>query len=233
MNSYFKRPDLTAFLAISLALSLAAAAVPVLAAPGSPASEAVKLTKLTRNDLKGLGPSESYLKVHDFILQAQSINDVKPLLAPEAMKKEVPPEMEGEMFKFMKSMMNPRVKITSESIDGDQAVLTAVPLEQSAMDKGMKEGLANMASMFKDALGEAGLKPENPGDASTKGPATVKEVTRGTITMRKEDGVWLQVKESWKTTIGESADSEKQEDKAPPEQARAEASADPDSAPAE
>lgn len=225
MNSLFKRPVLTALLAISLA-----AAAPVAAAPESPLSEPVKLTK---NDLKGLSPSDSYLKVHDFILQARSINDVKPLLAPEAMKKseDMPPEMEDQMFKLMKSMMNPRVKITSESIDGDNAVLTAVPLEQSAMDKGMKEGLANMANMFKDALGEAGLKPENAKDAREE--MKEKEVTKGTITMRKEDGVWLQVKESWKTTIGESANSDKPEGQAPPDQARAEASADQDSAPAE
>lgn len=226
MNSLFKRPVLTALLAISLA-----AAAPVAAAPESPLSEPVKLTK---NDLKGLSPSDSYLKVHDFILQARSINDVKPLLAPEAMKKseDMPPEMEDQMFKLMKSMMNPRVKITSESIDGDNAVLTAVPLEQSAMDKGMKEGLANMANMFKDALGEAGLKPESAKDAREE-MAKEKEVTKGTITMRKEDGVWLQVKESWKTTIGESADSDKPKGQAPPDQARAEASADQDSAPAE
>lgn len=190
-----------------------------MAAPESAVSEAAKLTK---NDLKGLSPSESYLKVHDFILQAQSINDVKPLLTADAMKndKDMPPEMEGEMFKLMKSMMNPRVKITSESIDGDQAVLTAVPLEQSAMDKGMKEGLANMANMFKDALGEAGLKPENAKDAREE-IAREKEVTTGTITMHKEDGVWLQLKESWKTTIGNSSDSDKQEDKAPAEEEKA------------
>ncbi|MGD9681844.1 MAG: hypothetical protein AB7W16_11730 [Candidatus Obscuribacterales bacterium] len=216
MNSLFKRPVLTALLAISLVSGVA----PVMAAPESAVSEAAKLT---RNDLKGLSPSESYLKVHDFILQAQSINDVKPLLAADAMKndKDMPPEMEGEMFKLMKSMMNPRVKITSESIDGDKAVLTAVPLEQSAMDKGMKEGLANMANMFKDALGEAGLKPENARDALTREPAIEKEVTTGTITMHKEDGVWLQLKESWKTTIGNSSDGDKQEDKAPAEEEKA------------
>lgn len=166
-----------------------------------------KTVDLTLDDLKGLSPTDSYMKIHDYTIHANTIGDVKTFLAKETVEasekgeKKMPPEMEAKMFAFMKSMMNPKVKVVFEKITGNDAVLDAVPLEESPLEKGIEKGVAELANSFREAMG--GDKEGSKGDSKADEPKKI--VTTGTIYMRLEDGVWKQLKEKWTTKMGDSA----------------------------
>lgn len=171
--------------------------------------------RLTPEDLKGLTPTQSYLKIHDFIMKADSLEQFKPVLSGEALAKTEkglinngteteskskvdPAVMEAQIFKLMKMMMYPKVKVTSEEINGDKAVLRAVPLSGNIMEREVNSMMDNVSESFsrafaaKDAKGSA-VKETSPPRSTT-----------GIIIMKLEDGVWKQDKEKWHTKIGDS-----------------------------
>lgn len=161
---------------------------------------------LTADDLKGLTPTQSYLKIHDFILQASSLKDFEACLTEENRSKSMArfarakesgkedlQESQNKFFQLMKMMLFPKVKVTSEKINGNDAVLSAIPLSKSPMDKNMMGMVDGMA----DAMSKAFTGKPVPKNAIKK----EKSVTTGTIKMRYEDGVWKQHKEIWNTRI--------------------------------
>ena len=171
------------------------------------------------DDFKGLGPKETYLKMHDIFMKADSFSELKPFMAEETltrmMAKGTAPKnrshvdqgiKEEQIFKLMKTMMYPKVKVVSVKIDGDTAVLKAVPDSVSMLDKGiedMADGLSN--SLSKAFTGKDAPKSKKP----------QKKSTTGTITMKLEDGIWKQVKEKWHTKIGDGSSSFGSSRKAP------------------
>lgn len=164
-------------------------------------------------EFKGLGPKEAYLKMHDIFMKAESFDELKPYMAEEALTRMVAvgkaPKgrshvdqsiKEEQIFKLMKVMMYPKVKVVSVKIDGDTAVLKAVPDSSSKLDKGIEDMADGMANTLSKAFtGKDAPKPKKP----------EKKTTTGTITMKLEDGIWKQVKEKWHTQIGSSGSSKK------------------------
>lgn len=210
-NSLFNRYSF--LLLVGLLTSLFSAA-PLLAADTDedtgPIRSPVRL--LTPDAIKGLGPTEAYLKIHDFIMQADKLDQFKPVLSKEAIEKanrgwistklesenRVSPEvMEEQIFKIMKMMMYPRVKITSEHIEGEKAVLQAVPLSTNQLDdvrEGFDDGDVDRSISASTSSGSGSGSDDDDKDATTS--------TTGIIHMRLEDGVWKHHRENWHSKVG-------------------------------
>jgi hypothetical protein len=152
------------------------------------------------SSLKGLSPTESYLKVRDVIMNAKNVEELLPYLSRESATKaaqDLEKSKEGAREKIdglalIKMMMPAKVKMTSEKINGDNAVLTAIPLVPSKMDEGMNELVTGLAQGMANAFGSSEKLPKEETE------------TQGTIYMSLEDGVWKQDKEQWKTTSKEA-----------------------------
>lgn len=150
------------------------------------------------SSLRGLTPTESYLKCREAMLKAKSISEVIPYLSrasgAEASADLVksPDDAKGKL-ELLQLMMPPQVKVTSEKISGNTAVLTAIPLAPSSMDEGMSQLMNGMAQGLANAMG-----------SKEKLPPTKTE-TSGSIYMTLEDGVWKQDKEKWSSQIKEAS----------------------------
>lgn len=152
------------------------------------------------SSLKGLTPTESYLKSREAMLNAKSIMEVIPYLsrasgAEASADLAKSPDDAKSKLELLQLMMPPQVKVTSEKISGNTAVLTAIPLAPSGMDEGMSQLMNGMAQGLANAMG-----------SKEKLPPTKTETT-GSIYMTLEDGVWKQDKEKWSSQIKEASGS--------------------------
>lgn len=219
-NSLFGR---FSFLLLGCLLAFVCNAAPLQAADTDDDDDAGPIKSpsrlLTPDALKGLGPTEAYLKIHEFIMQADKLDQFKPVLSREAIDKanrgwistklesenRVSPEvMEEQIFKIMKMMMYPRVKITSEQVEGDKAVLQAVPLSTNQLDDvrgGFDDGDVDRSISASSSSGSGTGSDEEDKDATTS--------TTGVIHMRLEDGVWKHHRENWHSRAGSSGQGSK------------------------
>ena len=153
--------------------------------------------------LEGLSPSDAYMKFREKMIEAKSINDLRPYFSKETkeetMSSKEDPEQEQKLFELMQMMVPPKVKVVKETIDGNVATLNLVALEKSKMDEDMDQLATSMAEGIAGAMGQKIPKGEKPPESSTT----------GVVTMKKEDGVWKQHKEKWKSKMGnpDAADS--------------------------
>lgn len=165
----------------------------------SSASDAVAKTEVT-SSLKGLTPTECYMKCREALIKAKSIAEVIPYLS-QASGAEASsdlaknPDDAKSKLELLQLMMPPQVKVTSEKITGSTAVLTAIPIGTSSMDEGMSQLMNGMAQGLANAMG-----------SKEKLPPTRTE-TAGSIYMTLEDGVWKQDKEKWSSHIKDASGS--------------------------
>lgn len=150
------------------------------------------------SSLKGLTPTESYLKCREAMLKAKSVSEIIPFLTHTAGAEASAdlaknPDDAKSKLELLQLMMPPQVKVTSEKITGDTAVLTAIPLAPSQMDEGMSQLMTGMAQGMANAMG-----------VKEKMPPTKTE-TLGSIYMSREDGVWKQDKEKWNSKMTEAS----------------------------
>lgn len=166
-------------------------------ASGDKSSDAAANAGVT-SSLKGLTPTQSYMKCREAMLNAKSVAEIIPYLthaagAEAAADLAKNPEDAKSKLELLKLVMPPQVKVTNEKITGDTAVLTAIPLAPSAMDEGMSQMMTGMAQGIANAMG-----------VKDKMPPTQTE-TIGSIYMSREDGVWKQDKEKWNSKMTEAA----------------------------
>lgn len=168
------------------------------ASPGEKEDAKAVAGKLTLEKLKGLDPTQSYYKIHAHIMKANSLDDVKPFLSKESRvqsmastgnKDKVDPKVrDDQIFKLLKALLNPTVKVTKQVITGQEAVLNAVPLSRSEMDKQFESMANSMADSFSKIIPGKKMKPK-----------VTKSTTTGKILMRMEEGIWKLHKEKWST----------------------------------
>ena len=170
---------------------------------GTPETLNEKKEKLEQ--FRGLGPEETYLKMHDIFMKAESFAEIKPYLAEDSLtsmmatgsmpknRSHVDQEIkENQIFKLMKVILYPQVKVVSVNINGDTAVLKAVPISKSLLDKGIED----MADGLSDSISQAVT-----GQGAAKPKTEQKKKTIGTIKMKLEDGIWKQSEERWHSHI--------------------------------
>ena len=113
-------------------------------------------------------PKSVYIKYHDVLKKAQSVDEIKPFLTKErvAQIESTPKDQADVMFQMIKEMLPEKVEFQSEAIDGDKAKL--------------------------EFTGETAV----PHIAKDLGKQTEKQT--GKIDMVREDGNWKIGHEDWK-----------------------------------
>lgn len=159
---------------------------------------------LPKPNLEGLTPQQVYFKYVDALNNAKTLDDLHWYMAQES-KDKMKKAMEspgkdaatksGMLLGLIKSMLPTGIKLKKESITGDTATLELTATDSGAFGSALGKGFEQIGTGIAQAFGA------KPGAA----PKPIKSITTGSVTMRKQDGVWKVGEEKWSTKVGESA----------------------------
>lgn len=138
--------------------------------------------KLTVNQLKGLSPTKSFLKIYHYRLVAGSYQDVEPLLAFNPKRAKQTPESLKSDFDLMQRELPQEIKILSQTMTNGKASLVA---QMVRIGNGQREAELSIKKRL-----------NKPVDTDPNFGFDVTLV-KGYIEMRKEEGVWKLYDDNW------------------------------------